>query len=490
MKNKTIKGYPMLLGYLGMFLMMIGLIILLPLSMLVFYPEEASEAKFFIIPGAISILLGYLLNLINRGKELSKLEKHQDAVLISTIWLLAIFISAVPFMLTGNYNLSQSVFETTSGYSTTGLSIVDVTQTSHMFLLFRSLMHFVGGVGLVLVLTSAFSDKYSMKLFNAEGHNDKLIPNLIRSARLILSIYSAYIIIGTICYVLFGMPIFDAFNHAIASVSTGGFSTKSTSIGYYNSFPIEIITMILMFLGSTNFIIHVYFFKGKIKKSLSHVELKLFAILTLIFVPLMIISVVSIYSGHLWEAIRIGLFQFMSALTTTGFQTVPTFVALPHFFNISVIILMVIGGGVGSTAGGIKQYRVALSIKHVFWNLRDRFSNKKTLHTNYTSRFGKEIIVTDQEMTGHTAHIFLYLLVLGLGTLIFSAFGYSMGDSLFEFASALGTAGLSIGVLTYNSNPIMLWTGSIGMFLGRLEFYVVLIALSKLFIDISKKKVL
>jgi len=93
-------------------------------------------------------------------------------------------------------------------------------------------------------------------------------------------------------------------------------------------------------------------------------------------------------------------------------------------------------------------------------------------------------------MTGHTAHIFLYLLVLGLGTLIFSAFGYSMGDSLFEFASALGTAGLSIGVLTYNSNPIMLWTGSIGMFLGRLEFYVVLIALSKLFIDISKKKVL
>ncbi|HBG32633.1 MAG: potassium transporter [Tenericutes bacterium GWD2_38_27] len=490
MKNKTIKGYPMLLGYLGIFMMMIGLIVLLPLFILIFYPNEASQARFFIIPGTVSIILGYMLTLINRGKETEKLERHQDAVLIFSIWIIAILISSIPFMLSGTYNFSQSVFESTSGYSTTGLSVVDVTQASHMFLLFRALMQFFGGVGLVLVLTSAVSDKYGMRLYNAEGHNDKLLPNLLRSARLILSIYTSYIVIGSILYVIFGMPLFDAFCHAIASVSTGGFSTQSASIGYYDSLPIEIITMVLMLLGATNLIIHIYFFKGKIKKSLSHVELKLFAILTLIFLPLMILSVSSMYTGNLGEAIRTGLFQFMSAITTTGFQTVPTFTTLPHFFNISVIILMVIGGGIGSTAGGIKQYRVALSIKHIYWNLRDRLSNKKTLHTDYTSRFGKEIIVTDQELSGHSAHILLYLLTLGMGTLIFTFFGYSIGDALFEFASALGTVGLSIGVLSYSSHPVMLWTASIGMFLGRLEFYVVLIALSKMFLDLTKKRVL
>jgi trk system potassium uptake protein TrkH len=245
-----------------------------------------------------------------------------------------------------------------------------------------------------------------------------------------------------------------------------------------------------MLLGATNLIIHIYFFKGKIKKSLSHIELKLFAILSLIFLPLMILSITSMYTGNLGVAIRVGLFQFMSAITTTGFQTVPTFTALPHFFNISVIILMVIGGGIGSTAGGIKQYRVALSIKHIYWNLRDRLSNKKTLHTNYTSRFGKEIIITDQESSSHSAHINLYLLTLGIGTIIFTFFGYPIGDALFEFASALGTVGLSIGVLSYHSHPVMLWTASIGMFLGRLEFYVILIAISKMFLDLTKKRVL
>ena len=488
--KKLVTGYPLLLGYLGYFMMVIGLIILLPLLIIAFDKNLVEEAKYFIIPGVISIIIGYILSQILRNKETSKLERHQDILLIFLVWVIAIFCSSFPFILSGGYNFTQAIFESTSGYTTTGLTVVDVTQASNAFLLYRSLLQFFGGVGLVLVITSAISDKYGMRLYYAEGHNDKLLPNLARSARLILSIYSIYIIVGSLLYILFGMSLFDAFNHAIASVSTGGFSTKVLSIGHYQSFPIELITMALMLLGSTNLIIHLFIFKAKFKKAFHHAEVKLMLFITIIFLPLMTFSVMSTNDNSFLYNLRIGAFQFVSAITTTGFQTVEQFSVLPYTLNLCVIILMIIGGGVGSTSGGIKQYRVALALKSLYWNVRDKMSHQRTINTNYIQKYGKDVTVSTDDAQTNQSFILLYLLTLIIGTLIFTAFGYTLQDSLFEFSSALGTVGLSIGVIGYHSHPIMLWTTTVGMFVGRLEFYVVIIALSKFAMDLSKKKVL
>lgn len=488
--KKVVSGYPLLLGYLGYFLMMIGMIILIPLLTILFYPGDAGESKLFIIPGVVAIIIGYLLSLILRGKETAKLDRHQDILLIFLIWIIAIFISAFPFILSGNYNFTQAIFESTSGYSTTGLTVVDVTVTSHIFLLYRSLLQFFGGVGLVLVLTSAISDKYGMKLYHAEGHNDKLLPNLAKSARLILSIYSLYIIIGSILYTLFGMSFFDAINHAIASVSTGGFSTKTASIGHYQSFPIELITIVLMLLGSTNLIIHLMIFKTKFKKAFHHIEVKLLILITIIFLPMMTLSFMQSSGDTFLNSLRLGVFQFVSSITTTGFQTVDQFSGLPHIINFSVIILMVIGGGIGSTSGGIKQYRVALLLKSLYWNIRDKMSHQRTIHTNYIQKFGKDVEIAPDELQNNQSFILLYLLVLAFGTFVFSIYGYTLEESLFEFASALGTVGLSIGVISYHLEPVLLWITTLGMLMGRLEFYIIIMAFSKLMIDLTKKKVL
>jgi trk system potassium uptake protein TrkH len=486
MKQTTIKGYPMILGYLGFFMILIGFIILLPLVILIFDPTELDQAHFWIIPGVSSMIIGYLLSQILKGKTTSKLERHQDAVLLSLIWIFAILISSFPLLLSGNYTFTQSIFESTSGFSTTGLSVVDVTQASKMLLLYRSLMQFFGGIGLVLVLTSAISDKYGMRLYHAEGHNDKLLPNLARSARLIISIYSVYILIGTAVYVFFGMGFFDAINHAIASLSTGGFSTRATSIGYYQSVGIEVTTIVLMLLGSTNLIIHLFFFKGKFKKAFQHIEMQLFIVLTFVFLVLLWLSI--LYTDNM--GFRQVLFQYVSAITTTGFQTVPSFQGLPHLFNFGVIILMIIGGQAGSTSGGIKQYRIGLLLKEMYWNIRDRISHQRTIHTYDMYKFGKRIDVTQDDF--HTNHTFIniYLLTLTLGTMIFMAYGYTLEESLFEFSSALGTVGLSIGITNMNMSPVLLWTSTIGMLLGRLEFYVLIIAFSKMILNLTKKKVL
>lgn len=487
MKQKTVKGYPMIIGYLGFFMMLIGLIILLPLVILIFDQTEIKQAHYWIIPGVSSVIIGYLLSQTIRGKQTEKLERHQDAILLSLVWIIAVFLSSFPLLLSGNYSFSQSIFESTSGFSTTGLSVVDVTTASKMLLLYRSLMQFFGGIGLVLVLTSAISDKYGMRLYNAEGHNDKLLPNLARSARLIISIYSIYIVLGTLVYVLFGMSFFDAINHAIASLSTGGFSTRSQSIGFYNSIEIELTTIVLMLLGSTNLIIHLLIFKGKFKKAFHHIEMQLFIVLTVVFLGFLWLTLASTF-GDL--SFRYALFQYISAITTTGFQNVPSFQGLPHLFNFSVIILMIIGGQAGSTSGGIKQYRIGLLLKEIYWNIRDRLSHERTIHTYDVYKFGKRMTISQDDF--HTNHTFIniYLMTLVLGTMIFMAYGYSLEESLFEFSSALGTVGLSIGITSATTPAVLLWTSVVGMLLGRLEFFVLIIAFSKMVLNITKKKVL
>ncbi len=485
--RQTIKGYPMLIGYLGYFMMMMGLILLLPLIIMIFYPEEQSFAYAWIIPGVLCLVIGYLLTLILKGREPLKLERHQDAILLLLIWIIAIFVSAFPIYLLGGYTFTQSIFEATSGYSTTGLSIVDVASASKTLLFYRSLMQFFGGVGLVLVLTSTLSDRYGIRLYTAEGHNDKVLPNLAKSARLILSLYTIYIVIGTMGYVMFGMSWFDAINHSTGSLSTGGFSTQVESIGHYQSAPIEWITIILMLLGSTNFIVHLWLLKGKLRMGIHHIEVQLFLVLTPIVIIVMWYALSVASYPH---ALRIAIFQYVSAITTTGFQTIPTFQSLPPLFIFSVIMMMIIGGQAGSTSGGIKQFRIGLMLKGMYWSIRDRISHQRTIHAHDIYKFGKRLQVQDNDLHATHAFIMLYLMVLVIGTLIFTSYGYTLEESIFEFSSSLGTVGLSIGIIGPQTPSPLLWTSILGMILGRLEFYVVIIACSTLFIKSFKKKVL
>jgi trk system potassium uptake protein len=483
--KKIISNYPLILSYLGIFSVLIGLIMLVPISVTFFYQEELIYIRLFAIPASIAIAVGLIIIFIFKNNQKGRLERNQDAILVTLIWIISIFFASLPFYLAGIYSFTQSIFETTSGFSTTGLTIVDVTTAPKIFLFYRSLLQFVGGVGLVLVLTSAISDKFGMRLYYAEGHQDKLLPNLIKSARMILSIYSGYIIMGTIVYTIMGMTVFDAINHSIAAVATGGFSTKAESIGHYNHLGIEITTMILMILGGTNFLVHLMLLKGKFKQILGHVELKLLGILIIVFIPLFTINILQMQST-IGAALRVSSFQFFSAVTGTGYQTISTFTIMPPMFVFGIIILMVLGAGMGSTAGGIKQYRVALAFKSGYWQLRTNMAHKKAVRSHFINRVGSKTIVENEEIAQNYAFIMIYLFTLVIGTLIFASFGHSISDSLFEFASALGTVGLSVGIIHANAPALLLWTGTLGMLFGRLEFYVIIFAVFKIFDDLTK----
>ena len=476
--------------YLSIFIIMVGIIQLIPLLILPFYPDEISYAGCFLIPGvaaiAVCMLSGHLLK---KDTEIVKLEKNYDAVLIVLIWLSAILISTVPWMLKGDYNFTQAAFEMTSGFSTTGLSVVDVEATPHVFLMFRSITLFVGGVGLVLIITSAFSDKYGLNLYNAEGHTDRLMPNLAKSARLILSIYSAYIIAGAVLYILFGMPVFDAFNTAIAAVSTGGFSVLNDSIYGYHSLPIEMVTIVLMMLGQTSFLLHLAMIKKKFGKIINHCETKFFIFLAVVFITLMAVNMTqSGYSKDLGTTLRLSIFQFVTCITTTGFVSVPTLVGLPSGFATIMILLMLIGGNLESTGGGIKQYRVIVVLKGILQEIKNTVRTYKTVTTDYITRAGKRSELTSSEVSSMTSYVMFYLILFFTGSMIFTLYGNNLQDSMFEFASAISTVGLSVGITNYNAPAMILWTANVGMFLGRLELMVVFQAILRLTKDVIKKE--
>lgn len=482
-EKQIVREYRMIAGYMGIVMILAGVMTLLPLFTLLFYPQELEQGQYFVIPGVTSILGGYLLSTLLWGGHTGKLQKNQEMIVVLGTWIIAIFVTAMPFVLTGNYSVTQAVFETTSGLSTTGLSVVDTSVAPRMFLIHRTMLLFFGGIGLVLVMTSVLSEVYGMRLYHAEGHSDRLLPNLIESARLIIGIYSGYILAGTLLYVAFGMTPFDAINHSVAALSTGGFSTHPESIGYYNSPAIEMITILLMFLGGTNFFVHLLLIRGKLKDFFSHCETKMTLFLMAFFVPIMVVLLMNGFYSQVSEGFRFALFQAMSALTTTGFQTVDTFENWTSPLLFIMIILMLIGGGAGSTAGGLKIYRVYVMLKEIGWRfLRDVCPSRVVL-TERINRGGKKEMVSDVEKNQIHAFACLYLLLFAAGTFVFCCFGYSLEASMFEFSSALSTVGLSMGITVYDANPIIHWTATAGMFFGRLEIYVVMIGVARMVTD-------
>ena len=482
-----LKEYKIVLGYVGVLTMIIGLITLIPLLILLAFPEEIKYATNFMITSIIAIVVGYILKGDIDINQKYKLSLSQDAVIVVFTWLIACLFSSIPWILSGQLNFTQAYFESVSGWTTTGLSVIDIPLTPNIYLFHRSITLFFGGVGLVLVMVSALSATFGLRLYNSEGHSDRLLPNLLKSSRLIMSIYAGYILAGTLLYIFFGMNWFHAINNSIASVSTGGFGMTNNSIGEYNSIAIELITIILMILGSTNFAANMLLLKKEsIKDFFKQSEWKFSWFLLGISIPLIAFSSLKLLFESTSEVLRIAIFQTVSALTTTGFSTV-SFNNWGSFPMLILIILMIVGGGTNSTAGGMKQYRVYLMLKNFLWELRKKFKSNHLVNEDYYIKPDGKTFIQSIHITEAANYAYIYIITLFIGTLVLCFHGYSLQDSLFEFASALGTVGLSIGITTATAPPVVLWTEIIGMLFGRLEIYVFFIVAIKIYLDIKKQ---
>jgi trk system potassium uptake protein TrkH len=389
----------------------------------------------------------------------------------------------MPFMIIQKLTFTQAIFEIVSAWTTTGLSVVDVTKASHLILIWRSTMQFAGGAGLAIIMIAAITGPSGTSLSVAEGRSDQLVPHVRESAKLVIGIYCGYAVIGTIAYRLAGMSFFDAVNHTFAAISTGGFSTQPENIGHWDSVAIEVVSMVLMIFGNLNFLTAYMLLHGKYRAVFRNGELRLSAVLIPVASLLVFLLVYQAAYPGLEKSVRAAIFETVSALTTTGFTTTDYYKNWHPLAVTILTILMLIGGGTCSTAGGLKQYRVYLLYKTVIWEIRRTFLPRTAVVENAVWLGEQEEFVTDTRIRQIASFLFFYLVLFVIGSGIIAAYGYKIEDAMFEFASALATVGLSVGVATATSPLPVLWVEIVGMFLGRFEIFIIFVCFIKLIRD-------
>jgi len=479
--------------------MVVGALPLLPLLALPFYPHEIKYAHWFLIPALSSILVGAVIVFATRNKERITISLAHSAVIVVFIWLYGCCLGGVPFVFDPQFSYLHGLFESVSGWTTTGLTVVNTEKVPHLILLWRSIMQYIGGAGIAVVMLSILSGPSTSGIYQAEGHADEILPHVKQSAARVWKIYIAYLIFGITAYIFVGMPIFDSVNHAMTALATGGFSVKEASIGFYNSIPIEIVTVILMIIGHINFATHHYIFKGNWKVVFRNCEIRSSAVVLLIFIPITIIFVtvplfnpikldwstnLLQYLGGMVMPIRKGVFEVVSAMTGTGFSV--TDYSLWTSLGVFIIILMMCAGGhTGSTSGGIKQYRIYLITKSILWAIQEQFLPPSAVVSRHVYKGENKIYVNPKHLRVLFNYVTLYLVTFLTGSAILMGCGFPIRESMFEFASALGTVGLSMKITSISASPTILITEILGMFLGRLEFFIIIYSLVKLIADIK-----
>ena len=434
--------------------------------------------KPFIYSSLIALFIAILFYMVSRGKNLEHLTKREAYFSVSFAWLFLSVLGALPYVFSGQFaSLTDAFFESVSGFTTTGSSILnDIEALPKSILFWRSMTHWIGGIGIiVLVIIIMPSLKIgSYNLFSMESSlNEKIVPRTKVLGRRLLYIYIALTFLEVI-FLLFGnMPLFDSVCHAFGTVATGGFSPKNTSIADYSPY-IQYVITIFMLLAGVNFSIHYFIIKRDFKRIWQNEELKLY--LFIIFISGAIITAILYFdtSRTLEHSFREAYFQVVSIITCTGFASAD-YLVWPATASILIFVLMFVGGSTGSTAGGIKVARHLMIIK----NIKRVF--KKSIHPQaiVPIKINSKSIKPDDN-TSILTFILLYLIVFVIGTLILIFIGIDYKTSASSIATAMGGIGPGFGrvgpVSNFASLPdIAKIIISFFMILGRLEIYTVII---------------
>ncbi|MGD8398779.1 MAG: TrkH family potassium uptake protein [Anaerolineae bacterium] len=477
------QRYRMMAGLGGLIALVAGLVILSPLILLVAYPAEAGAVPGFALPGLLLAGAGFAAWRWLAAGEPHTLTWQEGTVILVVAWLLAILAGAVPFLAAGGLTPTQALFESTSGWTTAGLSVLDVEGASHLLLFYRSVIQLAGGAGFAIIALSALAGPVGPGLALAEGREEQLLPHVRRSAQLVLTIYAAYVVAGVVALALAGMDWFDAVNHAFAALSTGGFSTHAASLAYWDNPAVEAVTVVLMLLGTLNFVTAYTLLRGRVRAALRDSQLRLTALLLVAGTMLLLAGFAPGTALSFGERLRGAIFDATSAMSTTGFATV-AYDGWSDFGRYVLLLLMLVGGGAGSTAGGIKQYRVYVLVRGLAWELRRALLPPRAVTEPDVWKGDGRRFIGDEHLRQVALFVTLYLLVYLAGAGVLVAHGHTVGASLFEFASALSTVGITAGLTTPATPPPILWTEMAAMFLGRLEFFAVAVGLARLLRDV------
>lgn len=464
------------INFLGKLLMIVGLTQLVPFVVGIYYHEV--EGITFLVSSGLVLGTGKIMTVFFSDKL--EIRQREGFAIVTLGWFIISAAGAIPFYFSGILiRPVDAFFESTSGFTTTGATVISsLEHLPHCILLWRSLSHWLGGMGIIVMSIAILPELAgNMQLFKAEVPgpvHDRIKPRIRDTAKALWWVYTTMTVFMMVILVSRGMSTFDALIHSFGTISTGGFSSRTLSVRAYNSFAIEGTVTLFMFLAGVNLVLIYQFLKGKWKLFFLEKELKVYFLLVFIAVTLVTLNLKTHVYRTWFTSFRYAVFQVVSIISTTGFATVD-YDIWPPLSRAVLLVLMFIGGCAGSTAGGIKVIRVYALLRKG-WQELVKLMRPHAVTSMKIGRRG----ISEEVSTSILGFFFLYILVFVLATLILTSFGIDLISSISAVAATLGNVGPGLGLLgplqSYVPVPppgkLLL---SFCMILGRLEIYTVLI---------------
>lgn len=479
-------NYKVIGNILGILLIINGGFMLLCLGVSLYYNE--SESIPLAISSAITLLSGFILWKATYKKTTKDLKKKDGYLIVSLGWIVMSFFGILPYVLSGAIpSFTNAFFETVSGFTTTGASILnDIESVSKGILFWRSLTQWIGGMGIIVLALAIlpFLGIGGMQLFVAEAPGitpDKLKPRIQDTAKRLWYLYVGLTLVEAIALYFAGMGGFDAVNHALTTMATGGFSTKNASIAYYDSSLIHYIIIFFMFLAGTSFTLtYMAVIKRNFKKVFKNEEFVVYLIFTIVITLIVTLALMVVQDFGIAISFRDALFQVVSLITTTGYATAD-YTTWSSFLTVLFFILLFVGGSAGSTAGGVKIIRHVVLFKNSFLELKRQLHPSAVMPVRISGKAIDQTIVYNV-----LAFIMIYILVFLVGVTLLSSMNVDFDTAFGAVATSLGNVGPGIGEVgpanNFSGMPVGgKWLLSFLMILGRLELFTVLMLLSPYF---------
>lgn len=476
---------PLVLNLTGIILLLTSAFMFIPLAVAFFY--RGSDVSALGISMIITFLAGLIVSFLTKSQEKMEL-RHRDGFAVVTVsWVLMSFFSSLPYMFSGAIpSFTDAYFEAMAGFTTTGASVMrNLESVPRGILLWRSLTQWMGGMG-IIVFSLAILPMLGvggMQLFKAEVPEigvEKLKPRIVDMAKSLWYIYAGITAILAALLFAAGMNIFDALCHAFTTMATGGFSTKSLSVAYYQNAYIDFIITVFMFLAGMNFSLHFYALRGGLWRFHKSSEFRFYCGVVAASIIITTINILDSGYPSVLTALRYAAFQVVSIVTTTGYATAD-YEQWPVFSQMLLLCLMFFGGMAGSTGGGMKQVRILLMLKQAYREIYH------LVHPHAVSALKlDDRNVPKETLGGIWGFLFLFILISVVATLLMTALGVDIITSASTVISAMSNVGPALGYAgpaeNYAAIPVPgKWILTLCMLIGRLEIYTVIVLFMPIF---------
>jgi len=477
-------NYRIIANLLAILLIIIGLLMLTGIPFSFYYKSDDAFALLY--SGLITATVGFLLWKVKRNGS-NNIRKREGYLIVTLGWVFMSLFGTLPYLFSGAIpNITDAFFETISGFTTTGASVLnDIEAMPKGILFWRSMTQWIGGMGIIVMTIAIFPilGIGGMELFVAEAPgptSNKIHPRIRETAMRLWLIYVCLTAALLVLLLVGGMSFYDSINHSFTTLATGGFSTKQESIAYFQSPFIQYTIVLFMFIAGTNYTLVYFGFKGRIRKFIYNEEFKSYLI-TCLFLTLMVCFVIYFMNISGFEkSFRDALFQVVSIITTTGFVTADYTIWAP-FITLLFFTMMFLGGSAGSTGGGIKIIRHLTMAKNCMLEFKRLLHPRAILPLKINGR-----IVAPRIISNILVFVLVYLIIFAGSSAVMSGLGLDFDSSIGSVAATLGNIGPGIGSVGpmdnfYHVPALGKWFLSFLMLLGRLELYTVLILFTPYF---------